>query len=404
MTETTCDLLLHNATVATMDGPDYGLLQEGSVGITAGIITHLGARGDLSGIVERDLDARLLTPALVDCHTHLVYAGDRVTEFERRLGGASYEDLALSGGGIMSTVRTTRAAQDDDLFDLGMQRLSWLLQSGVGTVEIKSGYGLTVESELRMLRVARQLGEASSIRVTTSLLAAHAVPPGWDADTYVDDICQEVIRAAADEGLADSVDAFCETIAFSPAQVRRVFEAARAIGLPVRLHADQLSDNGGAALAAEFRALSADHLEHASVAGIEAMAQAGTVAVVIPGASAFLNEATSPPIQAMRDAGVAIAVSTDLNPGTSPLASLQAAMWLGAARFRMTPEETLAGTTRHAAAALGLADTGVIRVGMRADLAHWNVTHPAALSYWSGAPLCQSVWSAGEIAFDRDTT
>lgn len=231
MTETTCDLLLHNATVATMDGPDYGLLQEGSVGITAGIITHLGARGDLSGIVERDLDARLLTPALVDCHTHLVYAGDRVTEFERRLGGASYEDLALSGGGIMSTVRTTRAAQDDDLFDLGMQRLSWLLQSGVGTVEIKSGYGLTVESELRMLRVARQLGEASSIRVTTSLLAAHAVPPGWDADTYVDDICQEVIRAAADEGLADSVDAFCETIAFSPAQVRRVFEAARAIGL-----------------------------------------------------------------------------------------------------------------------------------------------------------------------------
>ena len=214
-----------------MDGPDYGLLQEGSVGITAGIITHLGARGDLSGIVERDLDARLLTPALVDCHTHLVYAGDRVTEFERRLGGASYEDLALSGGGIMSTVRTTRAAQDDDLFDLGMQRLSWLLQSGVGTVEIKSGYGLTVESELRMLRVARQLGEASSIRVTTSLLAAHAVPPGWDADTYVDDICQEVIRAAADEGLADSVDAFCETIAFSPAQVRRVFEAARAIGL-----------------------------------------------------------------------------------------------------------------------------------------------------------------------------
>ena len=241
MTETTCDLLLHNATVATMDGPDYGLLQEGSVGITAGIITHLGARGDLSGIVERDLDARLLTPALVDCHTHLVYAGDRVTEFERRLGGASYEDLALSGGGIMSTVRTTRAAQDDDLFDLGMQRLSWLLQSGVGTVEIKSGYGLTVESELRMLRVARQLGEASSIRVTTSLLAAHAVPPGWDADTYVDDICQEVIRAAADEGLADSVDAFCETIAFSPAQVRRVFEAARAIGLPVRLHADQLS-------------------------------------------------------------------------------------------------------------------------------------------------------------------
>jgi len=343
----------------------------------------------------------LLTPALIDCHTHLIYGGDRVSEFEQRLGGASYEDLALSGGGIVSTVRATRSAPDDQLFELGMERLTWLLHSGVGTVEIKSGYGLTVESELRMLRVARRLGEASPIRVTTSLLAAHAVPPDREADDYIDEICQEIIPAAAAEGLADSVDAFCETIAFSPDQVRRVFQAARTAGLPVRLHADQLSDSGGAALAAEFGALSADHLEHASTAGIGAMAQAGTVAVVIPGASAFLNEATAPPIQAMRDHGVAIAVSTDLNPGTSPLASLQAAMWLGAARFRMTPEETLAGTTRHAAAALGMADTGTIRVGMRADLAHWNATHPAALSYWAGAPLCKSVWTSGRLAFDR---
>lgn len=398
----TFDTLLTNATVATMDDAGYGLIKNASIGINDGIISYVGPDdGSASAQHSRDLAGKLVTPALIDCHTHLLFGGDRISEFEQRLGGATYEELSAAGGGIVSTVSATRRSSDDELTQGALTRLRWLLENGTGTVEIKSGYGLTTEHELRMLRLARQVSEQTPVRITTSLLAAHAIPPETDPDDYITQVCHEIIPQAASEGLADCVDAFLETIAFTPTQIRRVFDAAVDAGLPVRLHADQLSDGGGAALAAEYGALSADHLEHASEAGIAAMAEAGTVGVVIPGASVFLNEATRPPITAMRRHGLATAVSTDLNPGTSPLASLQAAMWLAAAKFRMTPAETLAGTTRHAAAALGLSDTGIISVGMRADVTLWDATDPAALTYWSGAPLCQTVWLEGIPVFDR---
>ena len=398
----TFNTLLTNATVATMDGDGYGLIEEATIGITDGTISYVGPNdATVTSDDTRDIGGQLITPALIDCHTHLLFGGDRISEFEQRLGGATYEELSAAGGGIRSTVFATRQASGDELTESALERLAWLLQSGTGTVEIKSGYGLNTEHELRMLRIARHVAERTPIRITTSLLAAHAIPPETDPDRYISQVCEEIIPQAAAEGLADCVDAFLETIAFTPAQIRRVFEAALDASLPVRLHADQLSDGGGAALAAEYGALSADHLEHASDAGIAAMAEAGTVGVVIPGASVFLNEAARPPIAAMRKHGLRIAVSTDLNPGTSPLGSLQGAMWLAAARFRMTPTETLAGTTRHAAAALGLSDIGVIRQGMRADLTLWNATDPAALTYWAGTPLTEAVWLGGQLAFDR---
>lgn len=399
------DLLLANATVATMTpgGVPYGLLTGTSIGVTAGMISYVGpASSRPSATTVRDVGDRLITPALIDCHTHAVFGGTRISEFEERLGGKSYAALAAQGGGILATVRATRAASDDELVEEAARRLRWLLRSGVGTVEIKSGYGLTASDELRMLRAARKLGAIGPQRILTSLLAAHAVPPEFrtNPNAYISQICQEILPAARAEGLVDSVDAFAETIAFNAEQVREVFSAARSVGLSVRLHADQLTDGHGAALAAEFGALSADHLEHASEAGLEAMAAAGTVAVVIPGASVFLDETAKPNIRAMRDLGVRMAVSTDMNPGTSPLASLQAAMWLATARFRLTPEEALAGTTRNAAAALGLSDTGVIEVGLRADLAQWATVDPAALSYWMGAPLCEAVWIGGTLAHE----
>jgi imidazolonepropionase len=330
------------------------------------------------------LGGRLVTPGLIDCHTHLVFAGDRAREFEMRLEGATYEQIARAGGGILSTVRATRAASDAGLLAATLARADALIGQGVTTVEIKSGYGLDRDTELRMLRCARAVGRERAITVRTSFLGAHAVPPGSDADGYLETVCLPTLGAAAAEGLADAVDAFCEGIAFSPAQVERLFTHARRLGLPVKLHAEQLSNLGGAALAARFGALSADHLEYLDEAGVAAMAQAGTVAVLLPGAFYCLRERQAPPVAALRAAGVPMAVATDCNPGSSPLAAPLLAMNMACTLFRLTPEEALAGFTRHAARALGFADRGTIAPGLRADLCVWDVAQPAELAYRIG--------------------
>ncbi len=395
------DTLIVGAQVVTLGvADDYGLLSGGVVGLADDKIAYLGPpSAQIEAEVTIEAGGKLLTPALVDCHTHLVFGGDRFGDFEKRLQGSTYSEIAQSGGGIKSTVGATRLASEDELYELAVPRVRWLMASGVATVEIKSGYGLDLDTELRMLRVARRLGADLPVTVITSLLAAHTVPDEYVAapDGYVDVICREVIPAAAAEGLADSVDAFCETLAFTPAQVRCVFDAATAAGLPVRLHADQLSDLGGAALAAEYGALSADHLEHASGEGLGHLAEAGTVAVLIPGASTYLDEAIRPPIAEMRAAGVSMAVATDLNPGSAPLGSMQLAMALACTRFGLTPAEALHGASRHAATALGLSDRGEIARGMRADLALWDVDEPAALAYWFGVPLLSQLWIGGEV-------
>ncbi|HET7410119.1 MAG TPA: imidazolonepropionase, partial [Paracoccaceae bacterium] len=322
----------------------------------------------------------------VDCHTHLVYGGDRAREFEMRLEGASYEEVARAGGGIVSTVRATRGATEDALVAAALPRLDALIAEGVCTVEIKSGYGLDAETELRSLRAARRLGRERPVRVVTSFLGAHAVPPEFAgrADAYIDEVCIPALEAAQAQGLVDAVDGFCEGIAFSPQQIARVFDRARALGLPVKLHAEQLSNLGGAALAASYGALSADHLEYLDEAGVAAMARGGTVAVLLPGAFYTLHETQAPPVQALRAAGVPIAIATDANPGSSPMFSILLAMNMACTLFRLTPEEALAGCTRVAARALGLDDAGVIEPGRRADLAVWNVAHPAELSYRFG--------------------
>jgi imidazolonepropionase len=395
------DTLIVGAQVATLGVVgDYGLLNEGVVGIAGGEIVYVGPPSTQFTATETvDAAGRLLTPALVDCHTHLVFAGQRIADFERRLQGATYTEIAEGGGGIKSTVAATRAASEDELYSLAVPRVRWLMASGVATIEIKSGYGLDLETELRMLRVARRLGEDLPVTVRTSLLAAHTIPEEYldDPDAYVDVICNEVIPAAAAAGLADAVDAFAEHIAFTPDQVRRVFDAARAASLPVRLHADQLSNLGGAALAAEYGALSADHLEHASAEGLHDLAASGTVGVLIPGAATFLDEDHRPPVGAMRAAGIRIAVASDLNPGSAPLGSMQLAMALACTRFGLTPAEALHGATRSAAAALGLDDRGEIAIGMRADLALWNVDFAPALAYWFGAPLLSALWVGGRM-------
>lgn len=383
------DVLLVNAAVATMapGGVPYGLVDDGAVALRGGRIAGVGRRGEVAGdgLPERDLGGRLVTPALIDCHTHLVFGGDRAREFEMRLEGASYEEVARAGGGIVSTVRATRGAGEAELLASALRRADALIAEGVATLEIKSGYGLDRKTELRELRVARQVGRKRAVRVRTTFLGAHAVPDGMDADAYIDSVCIPTLRAAAAAGLVDAVDAFCEGIAFSPDQVRRVFGVARELGLPVKIHAEQLSDLGGAAMAAsEFGALSADHLEYLDEAGVAAMAAAGSVAVMLPGAFYALRETQAPPIAALRAARVPMAVATDCNPGSSPLTSLLLAMNMACTCFRMTPEETLAGTTREAARALGLGDAGVIAPGMRADLALWDVAHPAELSYRMG--------------------
>lgn len=338
---------------------------------------------------------RLVTPGLIDCHTHLVYGGSRAGEFEARLAGASYEQVARAGGGIVSTMRATRAASVDDLVAQSGRRLADMIADGVTTVEIKSGYGLNLAAERTMLRAARALGQAQRVSVMTTFLGAHALPPEYagNADGYIDDVAHVMLPALAAEGLVDAVDAFCEGIGFSPAQVERVFQAARALGLPVKLHAEQLSNLHGAALAARYGALSADHLEHLDQAGIAAMAAAGTVAALLPGAYYFTRETVLPPIDALRAAGVPIALATDCNPGTSPLTSLLLTMNMGATLFRLTVAECLAAVTIHAARALGRDDIGLLAPGTWADLAVWDVTQPAELVYRiGGRPLHARFW------------
>jgi imidazolonepropionase len=377
-----------------------GLVENGAVAAQGGRIAYVGpAAGlpkgwDAPEVVE--LEGRLVTPGLIDCHTHLVFGGDRADEFELRRAGASYEAIARAGGGIMSTVRATRAASEEDLLDSALDRLDRMICDGVTTVEVKSGYGLDLEAELRMLRVARRLGAERPVEVVTTLLGAHVAPPEYagDRSAYARTVAEEMIPAAAASGLADAVDAFCETIAFSVADCRRMFEAARAHGLPVKLHADQLSAGGGAELAAEFGALSADHLEFADETGVAAMAKAGTVAVLLPGAFFALREERAPPVAALRAAGVPIAIATDCNPGTSPLTSLQGAMAFAAVQFRLTADEAIAGATREAARALGrLSEIGTLGLGKACDLAVWDVERPVELTYWLGRnSLHQRVW------------
>ena len=389
------DRLITDCRLATMaeGGAAYGAIEDGALLVRDGRIVWAGARADLpahEATATDRLDGLWVTPGLVDCHTHLVFGGDRSGEFEQRLGGATYEEIARSGGGIVSSVAATRAASEDQLHASALGRLAGLKATGVTTVEIKSGYGLDHDSELKMLRVARRIGREAGVRVRTSYLGLHAVPPEWKAERarYVDLAVDEILPAANAEGLVDAVDAYCEPIAFSTDEVGRLFDKARALGLPVKLHADQLSDGGGAALAAKYGALSADHVEHTGEAGVRAMAEAGVVAVLLPGAYLMLRETTPPPIALMRRHGVAMAVATDCNPGTSPLASMTAAINLACVQFRLTPEEALAGATRIAARALGLEDEiGTLAAGKAADLAVWDITRPAELAYWLGKPL-----------------
>lgn len=401
----TADRLLTDCHVATMSasGAAYGAIEDAAILIRDGRIAWVGPRdqrpaGD--GVETERLGGRWVTPGLIDCHTHLVFGGDRSGEFEQRLGGASYEDIARSGGGIVSSVRATRAASEADLFASAMTRLEGLTSTGVTTIEIKSGYGLDLETELKMLRVARRIGREGRVRVRTSYLGLHAVPPEHrdDRAAYVDKAVDEILPAAHAEGLVDAVDAYCEPIAFLQQEVARLFDKAASLGLPVKLHADQLSDSGGAALAARYGALSADHIEHATEAGVAAMAEAGVVAVLLPGAFLMLRETQAPPVELLRRHGVAMAVATDCNPGTSPLASMTGALNLACVQFRLTPEEALAGATRNAAKALGLAQHGVIAPGAVADLAVWDVARPAELSYWLGKPLLHRRYLAGAPA------
>jgi len=389
-------------TLITLDADSgYGRIDDAVLAWDNGLLTHVGPRASAPTSVLQRLQPDaffdgLVTPALVDCHTHLVFAGNRAAEFELRLQGASYEDIARAGGGILSTVRAVRDASEDALLDASLPRARALVADGVATLEIKSGYGLDLDSERRMLRVARRIGDTLGITVHTTFLGAHALPPEFagNAEGYIDAAIGwlQVLHA---EGLVDAVDAFCEGIGFSPAQTGRMFEAARALGVPVKLHADQLSNLGGATLAAEFGGLSADHIEHTDEAGVIAMKRAGTVAVLLPGAFHVLRETVLPPLEVLRSHGVPMAIATDCNPGTSPLLSLRQAMQLACTHFRLTPEEALRGATVHAARALGLTDRGVLRPGLRADFACWSLREPAELAYWLGGSPCAGVHSGG---------
>ena len=381
-----------NANLATMCmGSPYGQISDGVLVADKGRISWVGPRREWRGKAhaEHDAGGAWITPGLIDCHTHLVYAGNRAHEFELRLKGASYEDIARAGGGIAATVKATRSASEQDLFNSGKKRIDHWLREGAAVIEIKSGYGLDRDTELSMLRVARRLGEA--ITVKTTFLGAHAVPPEYKGreDDYIDFLCDEVLPAAAKEGLVDAVDAFCERIAFDVVQTAKVFDKAKALGLPVKLHADQLSDLGGAALAARHGAISADHVEHSNEFGIAAMKKEGTVAVLLPGAYYFLRETKLPPIEALRRHGVPIALATDHNPGSSPVSSPLLILNMACMLFRLTPEEALAGMTRHAARALGMqASHGTLEPGRAADLALWDIGSPAELAYAIGANPC----------------
>jgi imidazolonepropionase len=396
------DTLWRNVHLATMaDEHTYGECRNAAIAVKDGVIAWLGEQSNLpcdysaSHII--DGEGAWLTPGLIDCHSHIVYAGNRSDEFEDRLNGVSYEEIAKRGGGIISTVTATRAVSEADLLTQSLVRVKRLLQEGVTTLEIKSGYGLDLATESKMLRVARQVGEQLPVRIRTTFLGAHAVPPEYAGrfDAYIDVVCEQMLPALVAEGLVDAVDAFCEKIGFNAAQTERVFQAARRHGLPVKLHAEQLSDQGGAALTARYQGLSADHLEYLSDAGIEAMAAAGTVAVLLPGAFYFLREIKLPPVDALRKASVPIAIATDCNPGTSPMTSILLAMNMACTLFKMTPLEALQGTTRNAAKALGLSNQiGSLAVGKQADFALWQVDRPADLSYAIGAnPCCAIVFN-----------
>ena len=393
-------VVLTSLRAATMvSGADpYGLIDGAALVLVGGKIAWVGAKADLPGeyaaMPVQNMSGRLITPALIDCHTHTVHGGNRAAEFEMRLHGASYEEVARAGGGIVSTVTATRRASEDDLVAAAMPFVDAMIAEGVAVIEIKSGYGLEQNTELRMLRAARRIGRLRPVLVRTSFLAAHAVPVEYmgRADAYIDSVCIPALHAAHAERLVDAVDGFCEGIAFSPAQIERVFQAARSLGLPVKLHAEQLSNLGGAALAARYGAMSADHLEYLDEAGVVAMAAAGTVAVILPGAFYTLREQRMPPIHLLRQHAVPMAVATDMNPGSSPMVSLLLAMNMACTLFRMTPVEALAGATTHAARALGLADRGTLAVGQIADLAVWNCGHPAELAYRIGFnPLHQRI-------------
>jgi imidazolonepropionase len=397
------DQLWIDVHLATMrpGGLPYGTIEHGALGIAGDRIAWLGTTSELPGRpdalakVVHDGGGRWMTPGLIDCHTHLIFGGDRAREFELRLGGATYEEIARAGGGIVSTVKATREASEDALLASARERLRGFLAEGVSTIEVKSGYGLNTADELKMLRVARRLGHGLPISVVASFLGAHALPPEFAGrqGAYVDLVCDEMMPAVASSGLADAVDAFCETIAFTPAETERIFAAAQGHGLRVKLHADQLSDLGGSALAARFGALSADHIEYASEDSVRAMAGSGTVAVLLPGANFFLRERQMPPVEALRRHGVPIAIASNCNPGSSPVTSLLLMLAMASTLFRLTPEEALAGVTRNAARALGLEDRGVLAPGMRADLALWDIVQPAELSYWLGRNPCAGrIW------------
>ena len=386
------DQLLQNVRLATMAAGDapYGLIGSAAIAIMNGDVAWAGPRKDVpeefAGLAASDLEGRLVTPGLIDCHTHVVHGGNRAAEFEMRLRGASYEEIARAGGGILSTVTATRAASEDALTKSALPRVDAMLAEGVTVIEIKSGYGLDAQSELKMLRAARAIARLRPVRIVATYLGAHAVPPEYQnrADAYIDEVCIPTLRAAHAEGLVDAVDGFCEGIGFTVPQISRLFDAARELDIPVKLHAEQLSNLGGAKLAASYRALSADHLEYLDEEGVAALAQAGTVAVILPGAFYTLREKQSPPVAALRRHSVPMALATDCNPGSSPMTSLLLAMNMGCTLFGMTPEEALQGVTIHAARALGLDDCGVIKAGKRADLAVWDVEHPAELAYRIG--------------------
>ena len=393
---------VHLATMAESGG--YGEIRDGAIAIRDGRIAWVGRRSDLpypySATTEHDGQGYWLTPGLIDCHTHIVYAGNRSDEFEARLNGATYEEIAQRGGGIMSTVRATRAASEQELLEASLPRVRDLLAEGVTTLEIKSGYGLDLATERKMLRVARHIGTVLPVRVKTTVLGAHALPPEFSGqpDNYIDHVCNDMLPTLASEGLIDAVDAFCEKIGFSPAQTERLFQTAQRHGLPVKLHAEQLSDQGGAALTARYHGLSADHLEYLSTDGIAAMAAAGTTAVLLPGAYYFLRETTLPPIPALRTARVPIAIATDCNPGTSPMTSLLLAMNMACTLFRMTPQEALAGVTIHAAKALGIEKTvGTLEPGKAADFALWETQRPGEIAYAIGGRPCRGVISGGML-------
>lgn len=378
--------------VATMGESEtaYGMIKNAAIAVIDGLIDWVGPICDVPDTYKTlprlSLEGRLVSPGLIDCHTHIVHGGDRAVEFEMRLNGASYEEVARAGGGIVSTVKATRAATEDELLIDALRRVDVMIAEGVTSIEIKSGYGLDIDTELRMLRVARAVMANRPIRVKTTFLGAHATPAEYAGrdDAYIDDVCIPALRAAHASGLVDAVDGFCEGIAFQPAQIARVFDVARELGLPVKLHAEQLSNLGGAKLAARYGALSADHIEYLDEDGVKAMAKAGTVAVILPGAFYTLRETQAPPIDLLRKHGVPMALATDINPGSSPLNSLLLALNMGCTLFRMTPEEALRGATQNAACALGLTDVGTIATGLRADMAVWDIKHPAELAYRIG--------------------